>query len=192
MPNLIPVWHAAPATGPRVAAAHWPLSAAGRARCAALAAVLAPYLPAVLFSSREAKAAETAALTARALAVRYAPRAGLEEHARASAGWLGAEAYHAAIERLFARPAEGAFGDESAGQAHARFAAAVHGPLEEQSEGNANVFARGTAMALFVAGAVAGVEPLAFWRQLGMPAVFLIWPELGLEQVTAEVRPDGA
>ena len=132
-------------------------------------------------------------MTARALGVSFAPRAGLQEHARASAEWLAAADYQAAIEGLFSRPGEVVFGEESGDQAHARFAAAVYELLQEHPADNVIVFAHGTVMTLFVSRAAAGIEPIAFWRQLGMPAVVVMSrPGLELEKVIAEVRTDGA
>src|SRR5690606_34628299 len=150
MPSLILVRHAQPATDPCVAAHHWPLSPAGRQRCGPLARVLAPYLPAEFFSSREAKASETAALVARELGARFTPQAGLQEHARATAEWLDADAFQAAMQALFQRPGEVVFGDESADAAHERFAGAIHDLLREHPEGNLVVVTHGTVLSLFV------------------------------------------
>jgi broad specificity phosphatase PhoE len=192
MSKLILVRHAAPNPDPCVAPAQWPLSAAGRQSCAALAHVLAPYLPAALFTSREAKAAETAALTARSLGVGFAARPGLQEHARTTGDWLGPEAFQAAIAGLFARPAEVVFGQESADQAHARFAAAVDAVLAEQPDGNVFVFTHGTVLTLFVSRVVPGLQPLDFWRRLRLPAVVVLSrPDLALEAVLPEVGADG-
>ena len=88
MPKLILVRHAAPATDACVAPNQWLLSDAGRQSVQALAQALRPFWPAVLVSSREAKAAETAALLARELGVKYSTAPGLQEQSRASVGWV--------------------------------------------------------------------------------------------------------
>jgi broad specificity phosphatase PhoE len=189
--KLILVRHAAPATDPCVAAAQWPLSEHGRAQCGPLAEALRPYLPATLYASREAKAAETAALTARALGRRFGPWPGLQEQARASVGWLGAAEFQARIAELFARPAEVVFGEESADAAHARFAAAVAGMLAQAPAGHVIAFTHGTVLTLLVASANPGIEPLAFWQRLGMPAVVVLEREtLRLESVLEEIKAD--
>jgi broad specificity phosphatase PhoE len=193
MSKLILVRHAASSPDPCVAPSQWPLSDVGRQSCAALAQALAPYLPAALYSSREAKATETAALTARALGLGFAVRPGLQEHARTTDDWLAPEAFQAAVAGLFARPAEVVFGQESADQAHARFAAAVDGLLAEPAQGNIVVFTHGTVLTLFVSRAVSGIEPLDFLRRLGLPAVVVLSrPQLALEAVLPEVTAHGA
>jgi len=192
MAKLILVRHAPPATDPCVAASQWPLSEAGRATCAPLAEALRPYLPAVLYASREAKAAETAALVARALGTRFGPWPGLHEHVRSNADWLSDAEYQAGIAALHARPDEVAFGDESADGAHARFAAAVKALLAETPQapaGNVMLFTHGTVMALFAGRANPGVDPLDLWRRLRLPAVLVLdRATLALETVIEEIR----
>ncbi len=191
MAKLILVRHALPATDPCVAAAQWPLSETGRARCAALAEALRTYLPAALYASREAKAAETASLVARALGTRFAPWPGLHEQARSNVDWLSDAEFQTQIEGLFARPAEVVFGNESADAAHARFAAAVAALVSAAPAGNLIVFTHGTVLTLFVARANAGVAPLDFWRRLGLPAVVVLDRDtLALETVLEKVGAD--
>jgi broad specificity phosphatase PhoE len=192
MPKLILVRHAASSPDPCVAPSQWPLSEAGRRSCPALARALAPYLPVALFTSREAKAAETAALTAPALGVGFAGRPGLQEHTRTTDDWLAPDSFQAALAGLFGRPAEVVFGQESADQAHARFAAALQAILDEQSQSNVVVVTHGTVLTLFVSRAVPGVEPLTFLRRLRFPAVVVLSrPDLALEAVLPEVGADG-
>ena len=191
MSKLILVRHAQPATDPCVAPSQWPLSEAGRASCAPLAEALRPYLPAALYASREAKAAETAALTARALGTRFAPWPGLHEHQRSSTDWLSEAEFQASLEALYARPSEVVFGDESADAAHARFAAAVSALLAEAPPGNVVIFTHGTVMTLLVCRANAGLDPLAFWRKLRLPALVVVERgTLGLEGVIEKVGAD--
>ena len=189
MAKLLLVRHAAPATDPCVAPAQWPLSDMGRASCAPLAEALRPYLPAALYASREAKAAETAALVARALGVRFAPGAGLHEHTRTTDDWLDSAAeFQARIGALFARPSEVVFGTESADAAHARFAEAVAALRAAAPAGNLILFTQGTVLTLLVARANAGLDPLAFWRSLGQPAVVVLDRDtLALETVIKKV-----
>ena len=192
MPKLILVRHAAPATDPCVLPTQWPLSDTGRQSCAALAGELAAYLPAVLVSSREAKAVETAALLGRALKVGYKAMAGLQEHARNSVGWLSEDEYRAGLAALHAKPAEAVFGDESADQARARFTVALDGLLAEHPDESVVVVTHGTVMTLFVQLTTPGIVPMEFWQRLGLPsAAILNRPNLDLERLIEKVETDG-
>jgi broad specificity phosphatase PhoE len=123
--HLILVKHSLPAIEPGVAAAAWRLSPAGRARCRPLADALAPYRPDYLFASAEPKATETAMLVAAQLGLGYAVAADLHEHRRATVPWLDAADFAAQVARCFAEPAALVMGEETADQAHRRFAGAV-------------------------------------------------------------------
>ena len=194
MTKLILVRHAAPATDACVAPNQWPLSEAGRASAHALAQTLAPYWPAALVSSREAKAAETAALLARELGTRYITALGLQEHGRASLGWVSDAEFQSGMAALFARPAELVFGDESADQAYDRFRTALNGVLGLFPDQNVAVVTHGTVMTLLITRAQSDptVDPLAFWQRLGLPAVAVLSrPDLALEQLIETVAVDG-
>ena len=195
MPKLILVRHAAPATDACVAANQWPLSDAGRQSVRGLAQALAPFWPAVLVSSREAKAAETAALLARELGGRYTTAPGLQEQARTSLGWVSDQEFEAGMAALFARPAEAVFGDESADQAYERCRAAVNGVLDQHPDETVALVTHGTVMTLLITrahAAQAEQNPLAFWRRLGLPAVAVLSrPDWALEQLIEKVEADG-
>ena len=192
MPKLILVRHAAPATDACVAPNQWPLSELGRHSIRALAQVLAPFLPAVLVSSREAKAAETAVLLARELGVRYATAPGLHEHTRASVGWVSELEFQAGMAALFARPEEVVFGDESADQALERFQVALRAVLDQHPDENVILITHGTVMTLLITWAQAAPDPLAFWKQMGLPAVAVrSRPDFTLEHLTESVEADG-
>ena len=191
MSKLILVRHAQPATDPCVGPSQWPLSEAGRASCAPLAEALRRYMPAALYASREAKAAETAMLTARALGTRFAPWPDLHEHRRTTNDWLSADEFRAGIEALYARPSEVVFGEESADAAHARFAAAASALVAQAPAGNLIVFTHGTVLTLLVSRANSGIAPLAFWRRLGLPALVVVERDtLALEAVLEKVGGD--
>ena len=192
MTKLILVRHAAPATDACVAPNQWPLSESGRRGARLLAQLVTPYLPAALISSREAKAAETAALLARELGTRYTTAPGLHEHNRASVGWVVEPEYRAGMAALFAQPAEVVFGDESADQAFERFRAAVHDVLALFPDQNVVLVTHGTVMTLLITRLQADPDPLVFWRRLGLPAVAVLdRPDLKLEQLIEKVGPDG-
>lgn len=191
MSKLVLVRHAQPATDPCIGPTQWPLAEHGRASCAPLAETLRPYLPATLYASREVKAAETAMLTARALGTRFTAWPGLHEHVRTTAGWLSEVDFQARIEALYARPTEAVYGEESADSAHARFSEAVAALLAEAQPGNVIVFTHGTVLTLLVSRATAGVDPLAFWRRLGLPAVVVLdRATLALQSVLEKVAVD--
>jgi broad specificity phosphatase PhoE len=192
MTKLILVRHAAPSMDACVASNQWPLSEAGRASVPALAQALSPYWPAALISSREAKAAETAALLARALGTRFTTVPGLQEHGRASVGWVSDAEFHAGLAGLFARPAEVVFGDESADQAYERFRAAVNDVLDLFPDQNVAVVTHGTVMTLLITRNESNPDPLAFWHRLGLPAVAVLSrPDLALERLIEKVDVDG-
>ncbi len=192
MDKLVLVRHAAPATDPCVAPSQWPLAEAGRASIPALTEALLPYLPATLYTSREAKAAETASLTARALGVKFTSWPGLHEHVRSTDDWLSSDEFLAKIEALYAQPRDIVFGAESADAAHSRFAAAIAALTAEAPAGNLVAFTHGLVMSLLVSRANAGIEPLAFWRALKLPAVVVLnRATLALEKVIEKVGPHG-
>ena len=192
MPKLILVRHATPETDPCVLPTQWPLSDAGRQSCAVLSRELAPFFPAVLVCSREAKAVETAALLGRELKVSYKALAGLQEHARNSVGWLSEDDYRAGLAALYAKPPEVVFGDESADQARARFTSALDGLLAEHQDENVVVVTHGTVMTLFIQHTTSGIVPMEFWQRLGLPsAAILNRPELTLERLIEKVGTDG-
>lgn len=150
---------------PSVPSEEWTLSDEGRRRCRALAERLAAYEPAVLLSSTEPKARETAELVAPSLGLDVRLSDGLRETARRTVGWLSPEGLDGGIRALFDRPDEVVFGEESAASALSRFEAAVEG-LPEASV----AVTHGTVLSLFVA-ARTGRDPYELWRSLELPDV---------------------
>jgi len=118
--------------------------------------------------------------------------AGLGEHARATAPLFASAAeFEAAIRELFARPGERVLGEESADQAHARFAAALGRVLGAagSSDGAGDidesiaVVSHGTVMALSLARR-SRCDAFALWKSLVMPCcAVLSLPELRLIEV---------
>lgn len=186
-PHLILVKHSLPAIEPGVAAAAWRLSAAGRARCRPLADALAPYRPDYLFASAEPKADETARLVAAQLGLPFAVAPDLHEHRRESVPWLDAGTFAAQVARCLAEPAALVMGEETADQAHRRFAGAVDALVAAHPNHTLAVVAHGTVISLYVARA-AGCAPFPLWQQLGLPAfVVLSLPARAVVRVVAEV-----
>lgn len=189
MRQLILVRHAAPAREYAVPAREWPLSPAGRADAERLAHALVPYAPAVIVASDEPKAQETAQPLADRLGLTVHVSAGLREHERRSVGYLGAEAFQAAVARFFAEPDALVFGEETAQQALARFSAAVDEALARFPDGSVALFAHGTVLSLFVA-AHSDVGPMTFWRDLGLPAwVIFTLPDRALAEIHMRLSP---
>lgn len=190
MRRLVLVKHALPEIVPDRPPSQWRLGATGHQRSAALAELLASYTPAVIASSVEPKARETAEIVADRLAMPVAIVEGLHEHERSKAAFRSTADFEAEVATLFARPGELVMGDETADQARERFARAVTGVIEQHPDGDLIVVAHGTVITLFVA-AVAGVAPFPFWKRLGLPSfVVLGLPEFELLEVVEDVERD--
>jgi broad specificity phosphatase PhoE len=162
---LLLVRHSLPELVPSVPSEEWRLSEEGRRRCGTLAERLAPHEPAVLLSSTEPKARETAELIAPALGLDVQLSDGVRESARRTVGWLGRDELDRGIRALFERPDEVVYGEESAAAALSRFEAAVDGLGEP-----AVVVTHGTVLSLYVA-ARTGRDPYELWRSLELPDV---------------------
>ena len=173
MRKLILVRHSAPEIVSSVPAREWRLSTEGRRRCMKLAERLAAHAPSCFVASSEPKASETAELVAGVLGMTWSSAPGLHEHERSKVGYLGDAEFEATIARFFAQPDRLVWGDETADQAHGRFAHAVDEALQRCASGNVAIFTHGTVMSLFV-GRATGVDPFTFWQSLGLPAFVVL------------------
>jgi len=192
MPELILVKHSAPEIAPNLPANEWHLSETGRLRCKALAQRLAAHRPDVIVSSIEPKAVETAQIVAGLLGKPFETVADLHEHDRRNAGFLSAEQFEAAVNSFFEQPQRLVLGNETADQAHRRFAQTIASVIQKHSSYNVTVVAHGTVITLFVARAI-GLEPFPFWKRLNLPSfVVLSLPELGLLTVVENVEAESA
>jgi broad specificity phosphatase PhoE len=186
--KLLLVKHSLPEIAPGVPSAQWRLSEEGRRRCDSLSDALAAHSPARVFTSPEPKAAETAHLVGSRLGLAVQVEDGLRENDRTGFRHLPTDQWEAAFARFFARPHAVTIGKESADQAHARFAVAMERVLGQYHEGTTIVVAHGTVITLYVSRA-AGLEPLPFWRRLGLPSfVVMSAPELTLLDVQEQVE----
>ena len=189
MSHLILVKHSLPEILPTLPANQWHLSEAGRARCGLLADQLAIYAPAILVSSPEPKALETAQLVAQRMHTRVQVVDGLHEHDRSNTAWLGPEQFDGAVAAFFQHPEVLVLGRETARQAAERFARSVATVTSWSTEQNIVVVTHGTVLSLFVACAT-GLEPFALWKRLGLPSfVVLRWPQLELLSVVETMAP---
>lgn len=173
MAKLILVRHSLPDIVSDVPARRWTLSEEGRRRCAPLARALDAWLPAVLASSHETKAHETARLLAQTWNVPLAVRDGLEEQHRETAPFLTADGFRHAMRTFFDKPAELVFGEETADAASARFSGAIGALLEEHPEENVVVVTHGTVIALYVAQHT-GVDAFDVWGRLALPDAIIL------------------
>jgi broad specificity phosphatase PhoE len=185
--KLLLVKHAVPDIVPTLPAHAWHLSADGQRRCLLLARLLAPYCPATIVSSREPKAAETAAHVATHLHTSWRLGEGLHEHNRAHVGYLTREHFDHAVAAFFSHPDELCFGQETAHQARVRFHTAIDTLLCDTSAGNLIVITHGTVITLFVAHHT-GLPAFPLWQRLGLPSfVVLTLPEFGLVEIVEDI-----
>ena len=106
--TLILIRHSQSQPQPDHPASQWPLTEEGHRRCLALAERLAAYVPHVIVTSRERKAAETGALVAAQLGIPAILADGLHEHLREHVGWLPNPAFEQAVAAFFAHPIDAA------------------------------------------------------------------------------------
>ena len=184
MSKLILVKHALPEIDPSQPSHSWRLGDAGRRGASALAAHLAPYLSTRLVCSPEPKASETADILGAMLGLAPVVVSGLEEHHRATAGYLGHEEFQQVMARFFATPDQLVFGEETADAAYARFGAAVDALIAGAPNEPQIVVVHGTVIALFVSRR-AGVAPFPLWQRLGLPSFVVL--ELPMMRLAAEV-----
>ena len=187
MSRLVLVRHSKPEIEPHRPASAWKLSEVGRRRAELLAARLRDFSPAVIWSSEEPKAVETAETVAAALGVPVRTAEGLEEHHRDGVPYFDSEdEFEAAVEQLFDKPDRLVLGAETAEQALARFSAAIDRVIEA-GQADSIVVTHGTVMTLYAA-SVAGVEPVGLWRRLETPSyVVLGLPDRDVSRVVERV-----
>lgn len=180
--KLILVKHAPPEVVPGVPPERWVLSEKGRALCAPLAEKLAAHEPALIVSSGEPKAAETARLVAARLGVPWRTAVDLHEHDRSNVPHMPSREFISMIELFFRRPTELVLGRETADDARERFEAAVTRLVAEHPDGNLAVISHGTVIALLL-GSRGRRSPFDVWRAMGLPSyAVLSLPELMLQE----------
>jgi broad specificity phosphatase PhoE len=179
---LILIRHAAPQSDSTIPASDWRLSHAGRESCRDLAEQLKAYNLDLLVSSIEAKAVETARLTAQHLDIPSEIAFGLHEHDRANLGFIpSGERFEQLIADLFARPDEVVFGRESANQALSRFEGSLALLREQYPEKTLGVVSHGTVISLLVA-AHNSLDGFAFWQDLEMPHIVALDDDFRLQE----------
>ncbi len=186
--KLLLIKHSMPELNPTVPASEWHLGGRGRALSELLANKLAAYSLDVVVSSTEPKAIETAQIVAHRLGKPFEMAEGLHEHDRRNVSFMPLEQLEAKVAEFFAKPGELILGNETADEAHARFANAIARVLEKHMQKNIAVVAHGTVISLFVARA-ANVEPFQLWKRLGLPSyVVLSLPDMTPEKTVDDVE----
>ncbi len=176
--------HAAPQIREDCPSRSWVLSTAGRRQAEHLHGELSPYEPSYLFSSEEAKAAETAEILGNGLGLPCSSLFGLHENDRTDLPFFDREEEYAERFRaFFDHPSDRMIGKESADDAHDRFAGAVRRVLATTRRGTTIIVAHGTVTSLLVSRANE-LEPYPFWRDFDFTSfVVLSVPSLELRAV---------
>lgn len=181
------VKHSLPEQNPQIVASQWRLSQEGRRRCIALAEQISSYQAAIVVTSAEPKAIETASLLSDNLGISFEEFEGLHEHDRSNVGYLAKKDFEAAVEAFFDRPAELVLGRETATQALARFSAAIERVLLKYSSGNVVIVTHGTVLTLFTAFHL-NMKAFPYWQSLGLPSMtILTLPKFELEKTVGNI-----
>lgn len=187
MRKLILVKHCPPEVVPEVPSEQWRLSEKGRALAGTLSDSLRDHAPAVIVSSEEPKAAETAQLVAERLNVPWHAAPGLHEHDRSNVPHMRSGEFISMMELFFRKPGERVLGRETADEARSRFKSAVDRVLSEHPDGNVAVVSHGTVIALMLEGK-GQRSPFEVWRAMGLPSIAVMAvPELVLETTTDRI-----
>ena len=149
-------------------ASEWPLSNEGIIRCETLAPVLERFLPAVMFSSPETKAMETARHIGSHLGIGFSVRDDLREHRRPET-FLPRTEFIENIRNFFASPDSVVYGSESCRDVAARIESETHRAMSGHPDGNLLMVTHGTAMSSFIA-RHAEADAFSVWDSLGLPA----------------------
>jgi broad specificity phosphatase PhoE len=187
MPKLILIKHSAPLVDPAKPSEQWRLSEKGRALCAPLADAIALHQPAIIVSSDEPKACETAELVATKLNLPHETAADLHEHDRSNVPHMRSGEFISMVELMMRKPDELLLGRETASAVLARFEEAVESVLQSHREGNLAIVSHGTVIALFLAAHSAG-KPFDLWRRLGLPSFAVLdLPEMKVEAIVEKI-----
>ena len=170
---LILVKHSLPGIVENVPAREWKLSEEGKVRARTLAERISQYQPAVIVSSIEPKAQETAEIIARAYNLTMEIVKGLHEHDRSKSQYLSKGDFQASVRKFFENPTALVFGSETADECHRRFEHAVRSVLKHYSDKTIVIVAHGTVISLFVS-RLTGNSDLILWNELGLPSFVVL------------------
>jgi broad specificity phosphatase PhoE len=187
MRKLILIKHAKPLVDPTKTSEQWKLSDEGRAQCDSLAPLIAAHQPAVIVSSEEPKAMETARILSEKLGISTESAVDLHEHDRSNVPHMRSGEFISNVELLFRRPDQMVLGRESAFDALDRFENAIRSSIEKHSEGNIAIVSHGTVIALFVE-EHSDRNGFQVWREMGLPSfVVLELPGMELMEVHGRI-----
>ena len=186
--HLILVKHSLPEIVPSIPAKQWHLSATGRQRCEELAVQLKVFTPDVIITSHEPKAQETGQTVAKILGTPCTTAPNLHEHDRTNEKYVPTkEQFENRVARFFAHAQTLVFGQETADDAHARFASAVSIAITHNPGRTVAIVAHGTVITLFLARAC-GLQPFPLWKRLGLPSfAVLSLPAFNLRAIVESV-----
>ncbi len=188
MRQLILIKHAKPQVQEDVPSREWGLSEEGRLKAAHLAERITSFDPALVVSSDEPKALETATILSNALGKPLESARGLEEHDRANVPMMASREFISLMALFFKQRTRLVLGLETAAQATTRITDAVDGLLLAHPQGNLAVVTHGTVLALLVAER-AHEDAFGVWRRMALPsyAVFNV-PEWDLVKIVDRVE----
>jgi broad specificity phosphatase PhoE len=187
MRKLILIKHARPLIDPATPSDLWKLSEEGRAQSLTLASQIAQYQPAIILSSDEPKAIETAQIVANELKIPTESAVDLREHDRSNVPHMRSGEFISHVELFFRKPKERVLGKESAHEALGRFENAIDDVLAKHAEGNVAVVSHGTVIALFIE--EHSERPgFGVWREMSLPS-FVIFdlPEMRLTEMRSHL-----
>lgn len=171
--RLILVKHAMPVIDQARPSKDWPISQEGEVMAARLAERLKGFVPAFVAASTEPKAADTGRIIAERLGAGLTFDPDLVETRRETVGWGTRAQVEAGIQALFRRPAEVAYGEESADAACARFAGALDRHRAAHPDEALIVACHGTVISLWVSRRLR-TDPMPLWRSLPLPCAVVM------------------
>lgn len=163
---------------PVIAVTDWRLSGKGKARVAALAGRLRGLQGALVVSSQERKALETAAPLAAAAGCEVTVRPGLHENDRSATGFLPGAEFETAADAFFANPETSVRGWERAADAQARILAELRTVMAQHVDRDLIVAGHGAVGTLLYCH-LAGLTIDRKWDQPGCGHWFGIDAETG-------------
>jgi broad specificity phosphatase PhoE len=172
MRHLVLIKHARPQVDPAITSEEWQLGKEGKDGAARLVDPLRRFSFDRIYSSNEPKAAQTAQILADALDKPVEQVPDLREHDRRNVPHMDSREFISLVALFFREPDRLVLGNETADQAHARFATAVDAIIQRESQDVA-IVTHGTVISLF-AHRRADREPFALWRSMGLPSQIVL------------------
>lgn len=165
---VVLIRHSAPEVDPSRPAPEWSLSEEGTRRCETVARELERFLPAVMFSSPEIKAMETAECIGLHLGIEYTVREELREHRRPSV-FLPQSEFQENVRGFFASRDRIVYGSESANDVARRIESEIRRAQADHPEGNILMVTHGTAMTSFTS-RYTNADTYSLWKSLNLPS----------------------